>query len=292
QEFISSAAANLASQPVVLSDPDVWGVLTAISVKARKRCQGSHMLLKSDEHFIGRLVEDSEFQILSPAVSARHCRIYRMPQHPSDNCSSVFLKDMSTNGTYLNREKLSRSSSEAKVCHGDIISIAFSPQHDLAYAFVFREVEASSTILKPTSLTPRRTSKRKPDGSATESKRLKGIGMGSSDGPVSLDDFRSLQRSNMDLRKLLEDKAATISALHDDNRAANELHETEIRELRESASKPYVDEIFELGRSLEAKEKELAESNRVSADRKHEIESLNRRLRASEQSSFEADEMI
>lgn len=30
----------------------------------------------------------------------------------------------------------------------------------------------------------------------TENKRLKGIGLGAPEGPISLDDFRSLQRSN------------------------------------------------------------------------------------------------
>lgn len=31
---------------------------------------------------------------------------------------------------------------------------------------------------------------------SSEKKRLKGIGLGASEGPISLDDFRSLQRSN------------------------------------------------------------------------------------------------
>lgn len=39
EEFISSVAAKIASQPLQYSDPDVWGVLTAISEKARKRNQ-------------------------------------------------------------------------------------------------------------------------------------------------------------------------------------------------------------------------------------------------------------
>lgn len=39
EEFILSVAANIASQPLQYSDPDVWAVLTAISDKARKRRQ-------------------------------------------------------------------------------------------------------------------------------------------------------------------------------------------------------------------------------------------------------------
>lgn len=37
EEFISAVAAKIAAQPLQFSDPDVWGVLTAISEKARKR---------------------------------------------------------------------------------------------------------------------------------------------------------------------------------------------------------------------------------------------------------------
>ncbi|KAL0428995.1 UNVERIFIED_CONTAM: hypothetical protein Sradi_0525500 [Sesamum radiatum] len=99
EEFISSVAAKIAAQPLQYSDPDVWGVLTAISEKARKRHQqGMNMLLTSDEHCIGRLVDDARFQIIAPAVSAHHCKIYRKRvvtedmEHPSDGYS-VFLKD-------------------------------------------------------------------------------------------------------------------------------------------------------------------------------------------------------
>lgn len=35
----------------------------------------------------------------------------------------------STNGTYLNWERLKKNSQEAKICHGDIISLAAAPQH-------------------------------------------------------------------------------------------------------------------------------------------------------------------
>ncbi|THG07850.1 hypothetical protein TEA_014254 [Camellia sinensis var. sinensis] len=39
KEFIVSVAAKISSQPLQNSDPDVWGVLTAISNNARKRQQ-------------------------------------------------------------------------------------------------------------------------------------------------------------------------------------------------------------------------------------------------------------
>ncbi|KAL3829586.1 hypothetical protein ACJIZ3_018388 [Penstemon smallii] len=292
REFISSVAAKIASQPFQYSDPNVWGVLTAISEKARQRRQGMNMLLVLDEHCIGRSVDDNRFQIIAPEVSAHHCKIYRKrvatedAENQSENCYSVFLKDSSTNGTYLNWGKLNKSSSEAKLQHGDIISISFVPQHEFAFAFVFREVQKSSTVTGSGLL------KRKPEEFGSENKRLKGIGIGASDGPISLDDFRSLQKSNTELRKLLESQVVTVESLRSENRAAIEKHETEMRELEESVSKSYLDQLNELNQSLEAKDKNLAELNRVSAEQKHGIEDLDQRLSASMQSCVEANEII
>lgn len=44
EDFILSVASKIASQPLQYSDPEVWGVLTAISDKARKRRQVSILL--------------------------------------------------------------------------------------------------------------------------------------------------------------------------------------------------------------------------------------------------------
>ncbi|KAL8505440.1 hypothetical protein ACS0TY_016617 [Phlomoides rotata] len=77
EEFISALAAKIAAQPLHFSDPDVRGVPTAICEKIQKRNKGMNMLLTSDEHCIGWLVDDALFQIIAPAVSARHCKIYR-----------------------------------------------------------------------------------------------------------------------------------------------------------------------------------------------------------------------
>lgn len=61
------------------------------------------MLLTSDEHYIGRLVDDARFQIITPAVSARHCKIYRKSiasedaEQQSEKNFSVFLKDSRLN---------------------------------------------------------------------------------------------------------------------------------------------------------------------------------------------------
>ena len=61
--------------------------------------QGINMLLTSDEHCIGRLVDDTRFQIDASAVSANHCKIYRKKvatedaEHPSTSCTTVYLKD-------------------------------------------------------------------------------------------------------------------------------------------------------------------------------------------------------
>ena len=63
-----------------------------------QKSQSINMLLTADEHCIGRLVEDTRFQIESNAVSANHCKIYRRKLALSsatadDSDYSVFLKD-------------------------------------------------------------------------------------------------------------------------------------------------------------------------------------------------------
>ncbi|XP_057499038.1 LOW QUALITY PROTEIN: protein CROWDED NUCLEI 3-like [Actinidia eriantha] len=292
KEFIVSVALKIASQPLQNSDPKVWGVLTAISSNACKRQQGINMLLTSDEHCIGRLVDDTRFQIDASTVSANHCKIYRKKvatedaEHPSTSCTTVYLKDTSTNGTYLNWERMRKTSAEAKLNHGDIVSLAAPPQHEIAYAFVFRQV------LKSNSLADGAPLKRKAEESGSESKRLKGIGIGAPEGPLSLDDFRSLQRSNMELRKQLENQVVTIDSLRNENRAAVERHKNEMKDLKESVSKSYLDQLKELQHSLENKQKELVEVQRLSAEQKHSMEGLNEKLSASMQSCTETNEIL
>ncbi|MBA0685851.1 hypothetical protein Goari_013492 [Gossypium aridum] len=295
KELIVSAAANISSHPLPTNDPNVWGVLTAISNNARKRQQGMNMLLTADEHCIGRSVKETSFRIDSNSVSAVHCKIYRKRVTNEDtqqapNCyTSVFLKDTSTNGTYLNWERLRKNSPEFKVQHGDIISFSAPPQHELAFAFVYREVLTSIHSAEGA------CAKRKADCTdelTCENKRLKGIGIGAPEGPISLDDFRSLQRSNRELRKQLEDQVLTIDTLHNENRATVERHENEIKEVKESVATSYLDQIKELQILLDGKQKELVEVNRISAEQKHAIEDLSERLSASLQSCTEANERM
>ncbi|PON35220.1 TSC-22 / Dip / Bun [Parasponia andersonii] len=292
KDFIASVASNISSQPLQNYDPHVWGVLTAISNNARKRNQGINMILTADEHCIGRLVDDTRFQIDSNAVSAKHCKIYRKKVTNGDDkqtsgChTAVFLKDTSTNGTFINWKKLQKKSPEAEVRHGDIISFAAPPQHEVAFAFVFREV-----LITPAS-TDGAVPKRKAEEFVTENKRQKGIGIGAPEGPISLDDFRSLQRSNTELRKQLENQVITIDKLHNENREVIERHENEMKEMKESISKSYADQLKELRHMLEVKQNELADINRISVEQKHAMEDLNERLSASVQSCNEANDIM
>ncbi|GLT39511.1 hypothetical protein SLA2020_136970 [Shorea laevis] len=290
--FIRSVADNISSQPLPSYDHDVWGVLTAISNNARKRHQGMNILLTADEHCFGRNVEDARFQIESTTISAYHCRIYRKRaarenlEHPSNCYFPVFLKDTSTNGTYLNWEKLKKSSPEMKIQHGDIISFSAPPQHEVAFAFVYREVHRSNPSAEGAA------GKRKADEFASEIKRLKGIGIGAPEGPISLDDFRSLQRSNRELRKQLESQVLTIDTLRNENRATVERHENQIKEVRESVTKSFLDKLNELQNLLDIKQKEVVEISRTLAEQKHATEDLNERLSASAQSCAEANEIM
>ncbi|KAL8137935.1 hypothetical protein V2J09_003936, partial [Rumex salicifolius] len=292
-ESIRAVASRIAVQPLPVSNPDVWGVLTAISNNARKRVQGINMLLSADGHCIGRVVEDTRFRIDSTAVSQRHCQILRRRVavdniEPSSCIYEYILKDSSTNGTFINWERLKRGSSksEARLHHGDIISLAAQPHIDQAFAFVFREV------MKSIVSTDGGTFKRKADDFETEGKRFKGIGIGASEGPISLDDFRSLQRSNMELRKQFEENVITIDSMQKEKRTVLERHENEMKELKESISRSYVDQLKELNDSLEHKRKELEAASKISAEQKHVIDNLKEGLASSLQSCAEANEIM
>ncbi|XP_042951360.1 uncharacterized protein LOC122286556 isoform X1 [Carya illinoinensis] len=286
KDHILSVASKIASQPLQNSDPDVWAVLTAISTNARKRHQSINMLLTADEHCIGRLVEDTRFQIESIAVSAYHCKIYRRRLGADDSEYTVFLKDTSTNGTYLNWDKLRKNSAEVKLRHGNIISFAAPPEHELAFAFVYREVLVSMPLADGAA------AKRKSEEFVSENKRLKGIGIGAPEGPISLDDFRSLQRSNTELRKRLENQVLTINTLRDENHAWVQRHENEMKEIKESVARSYLDQLNGLHHTLEVKQRELESVGRISAEQKHAMEDLNRRLNASIQSCTEANAIV
>ncbi|XP_022633066.1 uncharacterized protein LOC106752963 isoform X3 [Vigna radiata var. radiata] len=249
---------------------------------------GINIMLSADEHCFGRLVEDVRFQIDSNSVSANHCRIYRMKvtNENMENATSILLKDTSTNGTYLNWERLKKNGAAVKVCHGDIISFAAPPQHDLAFAFVYRDVLVSSPMPDNAVV------KRKAEDFISENKRLKGLGIGAPEGPISLDDFRSLQRSNTELRKQLENQVVTIDTLRSDNRTAVERHESEIKSVKESVAKCYLDQLKELQQTVDLKQKELGDLNKASAEQRHALEDLNERLSASTQSCAEANSII
>lgn len=66
----------------------------------------------------------------------------------------------------------------------------------------------------------------------------------------------------------------------------------EKKDLKESISQTYVDELKEMSSSLEAKQKELVEVNKISTEQKNALEDLNERHNALVQSCTEADEIM
>ncbi|KAK8955091.1 hypothetical protein KSP39_PZI002764 [Platanthera zijinensis] len=289
QDEMLAVARTYSDQPLPNSEPGVWAVLTAISKIARLRPQGVNMLLIEDEHTIGRCVEDPRFHIKSNAISAFHCKIFRERGAPTDDGKAdsnipmaVFLRDTSTNGTYHNWVKLRKRSSKARLIHGDIISFVLPPHDENSYAFVYREV----TSLYAEGL------KRKSEHFGNESKRLKGIGIGAPDGPISLDDVRCLQRSNMELRQQLEFHVVTIEDLRKENKLMDGHHENKLKEQKEALSNSYQDRIKDLLNLVDAKQKELDDTNATSAELQNSIKDLNERHNASLQSRSDADEII
>ncbi|KAK8968516.1 hypothetical protein KSP40_PGU004419 [Platanthera guangdongensis] len=294
QDEMRAVARTYSDQPLPNSEPGVWAVLTAISKIARLRPQGVNMLLIEDKHSIGRCVEDPRFHINSNAISAFHCKIFRERGARTDDGKAdsnipmaVFLRDTSTNGTYHNWVKLRKSSKKARLIHGDIISFVLPPHDENSYAFVYREVPNKSSVSRVSCLM--RKALKHFDN---ESKRLKGIGIGAPDGPISLDDVRCLQRSNMELRQQLEFHVVTIEDLRKENKLMNGHHENMLKEQKEALSNSYQDRIKDLLNLVDAKQKELDDTNATSAELQNSIKDFNERLNASLQSRSDADEII
>ncbi|KAJ4803587.1 SMAD/FHA domain-containing family protein [Rhynchospora pubera] len=286
QEEIRAVAKKMATEPVHPSDR-FWGILSPISLKARQRKQGRDILFSLDEHTIGRCVFDVRFQINSLKISASHCRIYRDKESAGSNILKAFVKDTSTNGTYLNWNRLDKNMPASRLRHGDILAFVTPPHDGDSYAYVYREIcrprplENGSAILK-----------RRREEVSSECKRQKGIGIGSSNGPVSLDDVRSLQRSNSDLRQQLESHVLTIETLRNGSRESLARHENEIKELKETISGSFVKQMKELEHALGKKHKELDLLKTVRLELESSIKDLNERLSASKQSCADADEII
>ncbi|CAN6296719.1 unnamed protein product [Urochloa humidicola] len=284
-----AVARKFADQPIQETEPGVWAVLTAISKKARLRRQGINILLSADEHYVGRTGVEDRFLISDPQISTRHCRIYRdtvLGELNRNEPVPVFIKDTSSNGTFINWKRIKKNSSPVKLNHGDIISF-LTPLNDGSYSFVYREVNAVSCVENGATIL-----KRKSEESGSVSKRLKGLGIGSPDGPVSLDDVRRLEKSNADLREQLEAHVVTIETLRNEIKVAQVQHGKELEELRETTSSSYLDQTKSLRVALEEKQKQLDSFSTSNAELQNSIKDLDERLSASKQSRADADEII
>lgn len=284
-----AVARKFADQPVQNSEPGVWAVLTAISQNARLRPEGMNILLSAEEHVLGRTIENPRFRISAQAISGKHCKIYRdtaLEELRRDEPVPVYLKDTSTNGTYINWKKFTKKSPPAKLNHGDIISFTTAPHNEASYAFVYREVNAVCAGNGTTAL------KRKSGEIGSENKRLKGLGIGSSEGPVSLNDIRRLEKSNAELREQLEAHVVTIETLKTERKIAEVQHEKELKEFKETTSSSYLDQTNSLQLALEKKQKQLDSFSTLNTELQNSIKDLDERLSASKQSRADADEII
>ncbi|KAL3687710.1 hypothetical protein R1sor_014019 [Riccia sorocarpa] len=293
-------AQQLALQPVAKSKMDQWGLLTAVSEKARRRPQGSHVMLHNADHILGRTVAEVSCQFESPAVSGRHCTISRKlvasdgsVRPPGSEAGSgdhyiVMVKDSSSNGTYINHQRLRKNGPELRLQHGDILSLLAVAENDNAFAFVYREV-----IDDPNRQASKRKTSADMDNEAVAGdwKRIRGI-TSSVEGPVSLDDVRRLQRSNEELRQQIEEHVLNTEKIRGELRAAEIRHQAEVKEVKTSVASQYVQEIEEVRQELTRKGSELEEIKATCAQQQSTIEDLNQRIAAAAQSRVDAEEVI
>uniref|UniRef100_A0A7I4DTR9 FHA domain-containing protein n=1 Tax=Physcomitrium patens TaxID=3218 RepID=A0A7I4DTR9_PHYPA len=316
---VMAFASILAQQPCPLSRssaPAPWAMLTAVSANACKRPQGSHIMLHNSDHVLGRTVKEVSCQFNSPNVSGRHCTISRrylgedgriLSTNNITNAATDRLvgciRDSSSNGTFVNFQRLQRNGEEVQLRHGDVISLVSTPEDVTAFAFVFREVSDSTIGPVPLpSIPPSEadgpSNKRKgspPDDGVTiggDGKRIKGLGSGGVSGPIMLNDVRQLQRSNEELRLQVEAYMLEVEKMRSEYRSAETRHASELKDLQTTLAEKFNAQLEELKISLATKELDLETSSAVRLQQESCIELLEQRLASEAKSRVDAEEVI
>eukprot|EP00897_Mesotaenium_endlicherianum_P001215 jgi/Mesen1/1120/ME000123S00291 len=241
-ETMQERAQSIAGTPIAPLISDQWGALVGVSDTTANRPQGHVIPLHEIEHVLGRaLPQGTPHHFDQLAVSAQHCRITHLPSTDSATPGKAFLQDTSSNGTYVDGVRLQRNGDAALLHHGCLLSLVGPPSSESALVFVYVNVplaEAGSAPPLGAHAAARPGIKRKvEDGEAggereRDGKRVHGsvppvtaVGAAatgrsrSGGGPVSLTEFRSMQKANEDaeelqeLRRQLEAHAATIETL-------------------------------------------------------------------------------
>ncbi|BBN11205.1 hypothetical protein MPTK1_5g09970 [Marchantia polymorpha subsp. ruderalis] len=233
-------------------------------------------------------------QFESPAVSGRDCTITQKlitldgSVKPSGSEAVlgdhyvVFVKDSSSNGTYINNQRLRKNSLELRVQHKDIISLVAVSEHENALAYIYREV-----IDDPIRQAPKRKiplADVDNEGMVGDGKNMQGITTCLSEGPVSIDDVWRLQRSNEELRQQLEDHVLNTEKMRSEMRVTEARHQVEVKEVKISVATQYVQQIEEIKRELAKKASDLEQCVATSAQHVTTIEDLTQRLAAAAQS--------
>ncbi|KAJ2747214.1 serine/threonine protein kinase [Coemansia sp. BCRC 34301] len=136
----------------------VWGVLLSLSPDEYKtvlleRTKTGHAPTENFGYLIGRH-KACDVRINNNHVSNRHCLIYRVENGHADSSASddpddghyrVYLEDTSTNGTYVNKERIDKNAT-IKLKDGDEIQFArYQPEKGMApfndRFYVFQNLE-------------------------------------------------------------------------------------------------------------------------------------------------------
>jgi hypothetical protein len=92
--------------------------------------QGQDIVLYRKEHFFGRLVADRLFKFEPSNVSGKHCRLFlgTVKNEQGREETTVFVQDSSSNGTYIQGQKLERGGKPMVLHPGDILSLVGPPE--------------------------------------------------------------------------------------------------------------------------------------------------------------------
>ncbi|XP_073390439.1 uncharacterized protein [Physcomitrium patens] len=280
---VMAFASILAQQPCPLSRssaPAPWAMLTAVSANACKRPQGSHIMLHNSDHVLGRTVKEVSCQFNSPNVSGRHCTISRrylgedgriLSTNNITNAATDRLvgciRDSSSNGTFVNFQRLQRNGEEVQLRHGDVISLVSTPEDEQSLLLHL----SSGRYLIPQS-----------DLCHFHLSHLARL----TDHPTS---GRALP---LELRLQVEAYMLEVEKMRSEYRSAETRHASELKDLQTTLAEKFNAQLEELKISLATKELDLETSSAVRLQQESCIELLEQRLASEAKSRVDAEEVI
>ncbi|KAI9330514.1 kinase-like domain-containing protein, partial [Obelidium mucronatum] len=114
-----------------MAEQGVWGTLKAL--KESDKIKSVALTFDKTGYVIGRHVE-CDIRVDLPQLSKRHCVIFQVSVSDGVSTASVFVEDLSTNGTFVNFKRIGKGKRH-KLSEGDLIQLSCFHLHTV---WIFR----------------------------------------------------------------------------------------------------------------------------------------------------------